>query len=41
MDAEERELYPILRTSIEDGVQALALADAATRSWREKRIVEL
>ncbi len=30
-----------LRTSIEDGVKALALADAATRSWREKRIVEL
>ena len=29
------------RTSIEDGVKALALADAATRSWREKRIVEL
>ena len=30
-----------VRTSIEDGVKALALADAATRSWREKRIVEL
>jgi myo-inositol 2-dehydrogenase/D-chiro-inositol 1-dehydrogenase len=30
-----------VRTSIEDGVNALALADAATRSWREKRIVEL
>ena len=29
------------RTSIDDGVKALALADAATRSWREKRIVEL
>src|SRR5258705_1274584 len=30
-----------VRTSIDDGVAALALADAATRSWREKRIVEL
>ena len=30
-----------VRTSIEDGVKALALADAATRSWREQRIVEL
>jgi myo-inositol 2-dehydrogenase / D-chiro-inositol 1-dehydrogenase len=30
-----------VRTSIDDGVKALALADAATRSWREKRIVEL
>ena len=29
------------RTSIDDGVAALALADAATVSWREKRIVEL
>jgi myo-inositol 2-dehydrogenase/D-chiro-inositol 1-dehydrogenase len=29
------------RTSIDDGVAALALAVAATRSWREKRIVEL
>ena len=29
------------RTSIEDGVAALALAEAATTSWREKRIVEL
>src|SRR5438067_1240162 len=29
------------RTSIDDGVKALALADAATRSWREKCIVEL
>jgi len=28
-------------TSIDDGVKALALADAATTSWREKRIVEL
>jgi hypothetical protein len=24
-----------------DGVKALELADAATRSWREKKIVEL
>ena len=30
-----------MRTSIDDGVKALALADAATTSWREKRIVEL
>jgi len=30
-----------VRTSIDDGVKALALADAATRSWREKRIIEL
>jgi len=30
-----------VRTSIDDGVKALALADAATRSWREKRMVEL
>ena len=29
------------RTSIDDGVKALALAEAATTSWREKRIVEL
>ena len=28
-------------TSIDDGVKALALADAATTSWREQRIVEL
>ena len=28
-------------TSIDDGVKALALADAATTSWRERRIVEL
>jgi myo-inositol 2-dehydrogenase/D-chiro-inositol 1-dehydrogenase len=28
------------RTSIDDGVAALALAEAATTSWREKRIVE-
>jgi myo-inositol 2-dehydrogenase/D-chiro-inositol 1-dehydrogenase len=30
-----------VRTSIDDGVRALALAEAATTSWREKRIVEL
>jgi len=30
-----------VRTSICDGVKALELADAATTSWREKRIVEL
>jgi myo-inositol 2-dehydrogenase / D-chiro-inositol 1-dehydrogenase len=29
------------RTSIDDGVAALALAEAATTPWREKRIVEL
>jgi myo-inositol 2-dehydrogenase/D-chiro-inositol 1-dehydrogenase len=28
-----------IRTSIDDGVKALALAEAATISWREKRIV--
>jgi len=28
-------------TSINDGVKALELADAATRSWREKRMIEL
>lgn len=28
------------RTTIEDGVAALALAEAATTSWREQRIVE-
>jgi len=30
-----------VRTSIDDGVKALALAEAATTSWREKRIVDL
>jgi myo-inositol 2-dehydrogenase/D-chiro-inositol 1-dehydrogenase len=30
-----------VRTTIADGVKALELADAATRSWRERRIVEL
>jgi len=28
-------------TSIADGVKALELADAATRSWQEKRVIEL
>jgi myo-inositol 2-dehydrogenase/D-chiro-inositol 1-dehydrogenase len=28
------------RTTIGDGVAALALAEAATTSWREQRIVE-
>jgi myo-inositol 2-dehydrogenase / D-chiro-inositol 1-dehydrogenase len=26
-------------TSIDDGVKALELADAATRSWAEKKII--
>ena len=30
-----------VKTSIDDGVKALALAEAATVSWREQRIVEL
>jgi len=30
-----------VRTTIEDGVKALELAEAASLSWREKRIVEL
>lgn len=30
-----------MRTSIDDGVAALELAEAATTSWREKRIVSL
>ena len=30
-----------VRTTIEDGIKALELADAATRSWREQRIVQL
>ena len=29
------------RATITDGVKALELADAATRSWREKRVIEL
>ena len=29
------------RTSIDDGVAALALAEAATTSWRDRRVVEL
>ena len=28
-------------TSIQDGVKALELADAASHSWREKRVIEL
>ena len=28
-------------TGIGDGVKALELADAATRSWQEKRVIEL
>ena len=31
----------LLRTSIDDGVKALELAQAATTSWRAKRIVTL
>ena len=30
-----------VRTSIHDGVKALELADAATASWRENRVVEI
>jgi myo-inositol 2-dehydrogenase/D-chiro-inositol 1-dehydrogenase len=30
-----------VRTTIADGVKALELADAATRSWRERRIIDL
>jgi myo-inositol 2-dehydrogenase/D-chiro-inositol 1-dehydrogenase len=30
-----------LRTTIDDGVKALELADAATTSWKEGRIVRL
>ena len=30
-----------VRTTIHDGVKALELADAATHSWREKRVIEL
>lgn len=30
-----------LRVSIEDGVKALELADAATTSWQEGRVVRL
>jgi myo-inositol 2-dehydrogenase/D-chiro-inositol 1-dehydrogenase len=30
-----------LRTTIEDGLKALELAEAATISWREKRVVEM
>ncbi len=34
-----REGTPV-RTTIDDGVKALVLADAATRSWREGRVVQ-
>ena len=30
-----------LQTTIHDGVKALELADAATHSWRERRVIEL
>jgi myo-inositol 2-dehydrogenase / D-chiro-inositol 1-dehydrogenase len=30
-----------VQTNIQDGVKALELADAATRSWRERRAIEL
>jgi myo-inositol 2-dehydrogenase/D-chiro-inositol 1-dehydrogenase len=30
-----------MQTTIQDGVKALELADAATRSWRERRAIEL
>jgi myo-inositol 2-dehydrogenase/D-chiro-inositol 1-dehydrogenase len=30
-----------LQTTIQDGVKALELADAATHSWRERRAIEL
>jgi myo-inositol 2-dehydrogenase/D-chiro-inositol 1-dehydrogenase len=30
-----------VRTTVEDGLKALELAEAATTSWREKRVVEL
>lgn len=30
-----------VQTTIQDGVKALELADAATHSWREKRVIEL
>jgi myo-inositol 2-dehydrogenase/D-chiro-inositol 1-dehydrogenase len=30
-----------LQITVQDGVKALELADAATRSWRERRAVEL
>ena len=30
-----------VRTTIEDGVKALELAEAATLSWREKRVIEM
>ncbi len=30
-----------VQTTLNDGIKALELADAATRSWREKRVIEL
>jgi myo-inositol 2-dehydrogenase/D-chiro-inositol 1-dehydrogenase len=30
-----------VRTTVEDGVKALELAEAATTSWREGRIVRM
>jgi myo-inositol 2-dehydrogenase/D-chiro-inositol 1-dehydrogenase len=30
-----------VRTTVEDGLAALALAEAATQSWREQRVVAL
>jgi len=38
-DAMEQDTAP--RATINDGVKALELADVATRSWREKRVIEL
>lgn len=31
----------LVQTTIQDGLKALELADAATHSWREKRVIEL
>jgi myo-inositol 2-dehydrogenase/D-chiro-inositol 1-dehydrogenase len=30
-----------VQTTINDGIKALELAEAANRSWREKRVIEL
>ena len=30
-----------MRTTIDDGLKALELAEAATMSWRQKRVIEL
>ena len=30
-----------MRTTIDDGLKALDLAEAATMSWRQKRVIEL